>query len=145
MAQHEILKLTSYSTLRHVVSLFHVLEKELAWRKSAGRDEGYGSMKASKPIVAVGAEHPLCDEELMADYFRKFTLFIFGSWLTLTRIAKTALMGYTTFMACIQISPLRILGNHSSRMVQMALLTRALSLPTSPRPRQWLTRRSSVF
>ncbi|CAM1506977.1 Fc.00g066180.m01.CDS01 [Cosmosporella sp. VM-42] len=57
------------STLRNVVSLFHVLEKELAWRKSVGRDEGYGAMKASKPIVAVGAEHPLCDEELMADYF----------------------------------------------------------------------------
>jgi hypothetical protein len=27
-------------------------------------------MKASKPIVAVGPEHPLEEEELMADYFR---------------------------------------------------------------------------
>ncbi|KAF7552561.1 hypothetical protein G7046_g7377 [Stylonectria norvegica] len=57
------------SCLRNVVSLFHVLDKELAWRKSTGKPEGFGAMKASKPIVAVGAEHPLCDEELMADYF----------------------------------------------------------------------------
>lgn len=28
-------------------------------------------MQASKPIVAVGPEHPLEDEILMADYFRK--------------------------------------------------------------------------
>lgn len=32
-------------------------------------------MLSSKPIVAVGAEHPLEDEILMADYFRMiFTL-----------------------------------------------------------------------
>ncbi|KAH7170887.1 Inosine/uridine-preferring nucleoside hydrolase domain-containing protein [Dactylonectria macrodidyma] len=57
------------STLHNVVSLFHVLGKELEWRKSNGKPEGYGAMKTSKPIVAVGPEHPLCDEELMADYF----------------------------------------------------------------------------
>ncbi|KAJ6446074.1 inosine-uridine preferring nucleoside hydrolase [Purpureocillium lavendulum] len=57
------------SCLRNVVALFHVLEKELAWRKETGRPEGYGAMKASKPIVAVGPEHPLEDECLMADYF----------------------------------------------------------------------------
>lgn len=52
--------------------MFHVLEKEMAWRKSTGRSEGFEAMKASKPIVAVGAEHPLEDETLMADYFRMF-------------------------------------------------------------------------
>jgi hypothetical protein len=31
-------------------------------------------MKALKPIVAVGADHPLEDEILMADYFRKYLL-----------------------------------------------------------------------
>jgi hypothetical protein len=55
----------------HVFSVFHVLEKELEWRKSTGKPEGFGAMKANKPIVAVGPDHPLCDEELMADYFRK--------------------------------------------------------------------------
>lgn len=66
------------STLHNVVSLFHVLDKELEWRKSTGKPEGFGAMKASKPIVAVGPEHPLCDEELMADYFRKSNSFPFS-------------------------------------------------------------------
>ncbi|PHH86680.1 hypothetical protein CDD83_9890 [Cordyceps sp. RAO-2017] len=57
------------SCLKNVVALFHVLEKELAWRKQTGRAEGYGAMKACKPVVAVGAEHSLEDEVLMADYF----------------------------------------------------------------------------
>ena len=57
--------------MRNVVSLFHVLEKELAWRKDAGRPLGFETMRATKPIVAVGAEHPLEDETLMADFFRK--------------------------------------------------------------------------
>ena len=52
--------------------LFHVLEKEMAWRKSVGK-AAYGALNTYKPIVAVGAEHPLEDELLMADHFRKFT------------------------------------------------------------------------
>lgn len=51
--------------------MFHVIEKEMAWRKSVGRPEGFDTLRAAKPIVAVGAEHPLEDETLMADYFRK--------------------------------------------------------------------------
>jgi hypothetical protein len=50
--------------------MFHVLEKELEWRRSNGKPEGFETMKANKPIVAVGPSHPLEDEELMADYFR---------------------------------------------------------------------------
>jgi hypothetical protein len=60
----------SHSCLRNVVALFHVIEKELEWRKSRGQLEGFETMIASKPIVAVGADHPLEDEILMADYFR---------------------------------------------------------------------------
>lgn len=59
-----------FSCLRNVVAMFHVLEKELEWRKSTGRPEGYEAMKRSKPLVAVGPEHALEDENLMADYFR---------------------------------------------------------------------------
>ncbi|KAK6359103.1 hypothetical protein TWF696_000270 [Orbilia brochopaga] len=55
--------------LRNTVSLFHVLEKELAWRKQTGRPEGYGSLRRYKPVVAVGADRPLEDQILMADYF----------------------------------------------------------------------------
>jgi hypothetical protein len=59
-----------HSCLRNVVALFHVIEKELEWRKARGQLEGFGTMLASKPIVAVVADHPLEDELLMADYFR---------------------------------------------------------------------------
>lgn len=59
-----------HNCLRNVVALFHVLEKEMEWRKSTGK-AAFGALNAYKPIVAVGAEHPLEDEILMADHFRK--------------------------------------------------------------------------
>ena len=34
-------------------------------------------MKSSKPIIAVGADHPLEDELLMADYFRKTSILMY--------------------------------------------------------------------
>ncbi|CAK7225518.1 hypothetical protein SEUCBS140593_005930 [Sporothrix eucalyptigena] len=56
--------------LRNVVALFHVLEKEMAWRKANGHaSNAFGGLKAFKPIVAIGAEHALEDEILMADHF----------------------------------------------------------------------------
>lgn len=55
-----------------MVALFHVIEKELAWRRARGQLEGFDAMKVSKPIVAFGANHPLEDDILMADYFRRF-------------------------------------------------------------------------
>jgi inosine-uridine nucleoside N-ribohydrolase len=50
------------------VALFHVLEKEEAWRKSVGK-ASYGALNAFKPLVAIGAAHPLEEEELAADHF----------------------------------------------------------------------------
>ena len=61
---------SSSSTLRNAVAVFHVIEKELAWRKARGQLEGFETMKSSKPIVAIGPDHPLEDDELAADYFR---------------------------------------------------------------------------
>jgi hypothetical protein len=58
------------SCLRNVVTLFHVIEKEREWRKARGQLEGFEAVLSSKPLVAVGADHPLEDEILMADYFR---------------------------------------------------------------------------
>ncbi|KAK2611086.1 hypothetical protein N8I77_004462 [Diaporthe amygdali] len=55
--------------LRNAVALFHVLEKENAWRKSSGKPEGFEALKTSKPIIAVGAEHPLQEDILKADDF----------------------------------------------------------------------------
>lgn len=59
------------SCLKNVVAMFHVLEKELEWRKARSQLEGFETMKSFKPLVAVGAAHSLEDELLMADYFRK--------------------------------------------------------------------------
>ncbi len=41
----------------------------MAWRASAGKPTS-GALNAYKPIVAVGAEHALEDEELVEDHFR---------------------------------------------------------------------------
>ncbi|KAK4161985.1 pyrimidine-specific ribonucleoside hydrolase RihA [Cladorrhinum sp. PSN259] len=56
------------SVLRNVVALFHVLEKETAWRASTGKGS-YGALHTYKPLVAIGADHPLEEEALIADYF----------------------------------------------------------------------------
>lgn len=56
--------------LRNVVSLFSIIEKEMAWRRAQGRPVGFDTLRQSKPLVAVGPEHPLADEMLMADFFR---------------------------------------------------------------------------
>ncbi|KAJ5166950.1 uncharacterized protein N7482_005731 [Penicillium canariense] len=55
--------------LRNVVSMFHILEREIQWRREKGRPEGFGAMRAFRPVVAVGAEDPLEDQKMMADYF----------------------------------------------------------------------------
>ena len=59
------------SCLRNVISMFHVIEKELGWRQSEGLPEGFETLRCFKPIVAVGADGPLDDQRMMADYFRK--------------------------------------------------------------------------
>jgi len=55
--------------LRNVVTLFHYIEKERAWRKENGRPEGFETLNARKPIVAVGAEEPLAEHMMVADFF----------------------------------------------------------------------------
>lgn len=50
--------------------MFHILERETQWRRENGRAEGFGTMRAFRPVVAVGAEDPLEDQKMLADYFR---------------------------------------------------------------------------
>lgn len=57
--------------LRNVISIFHHVEKEIAWREKSGRSPGFETLRKSKPLVAVGPDHPLSDQMLMADFFRK--------------------------------------------------------------------------
>ncbi|OTB02521.1 hypothetical protein M426DRAFT_322613 [Hypoxylon sp. CI-4A] len=55
--------------LRNVVGMFHVLDQEMEWRKSQGKPLGFEALRTYKPIVAVGPEHALEEELLMADNF----------------------------------------------------------------------------
>lgn len=59
--------------LRNVVAMFHVLDNEMEWRKAQGKPLGFEALRTYKPVVAVGPEHALEDEILMADNFRKST------------------------------------------------------------------------
>lgn len=59
------------SCLRNTLALFHVIEKEIEWRKSTGRSEGFEVMKSHKPIVALGADRPLQDEIATAEHIRE--------------------------------------------------------------------------
>ncbi|KAI4262077.1 MAG: hypothetical protein L6R42_002737 [Xanthoria sp. 1 TBL-2021] len=55
--------------LRNAVSMFHVIEKEMRWRKEHGRPEGFEALKKSKPVIAVGADEPLGGERMQAAYY----------------------------------------------------------------------------
>ena len=55
--------------LRNVVSMFHVIEKEMHWRKENGQKPGFEMLRHRKPLVAVGAEKPLGKQKMAADYF----------------------------------------------------------------------------
>ena len=57
--------------LRNVISLFHHVKKEIEWRESVGRNSEFEALRKSKPVVAVGPEHPLADTTVMAEFFRK--------------------------------------------------------------------------
>lgn len=39
--------------------MFHILEREMQWRREQGLNEGFEALRAYKPVVAVGAEDPL--------------------------------------------------------------------------------------
>lgn len=55
--------------LKNVIAMFHVLDKEMEWRKATGKPLGYESLRTYKPIVAIGAEHALEEETLREDGF----------------------------------------------------------------------------
>lgn len=57
--------------LRNIILLFHYVDKEIAWRESVGRSLGFETLRKSKPVVAIGPEHPLAENASMADFFRK--------------------------------------------------------------------------
>ena len=52
--------------------MFHILEREMQWRREQGLNEGFEALRAFKPVIAVGAEDPLEAQKMLADYFRKY-------------------------------------------------------------------------
>ncbi|RWA12493.1 hypothetical protein EKO27_g2605 [Xylaria grammica] len=60
---------TLESCVRNVLGLFKVLDHEMEWRKAQGKSLGFEALRTYKPIVALGPEHALEDEILMADNF----------------------------------------------------------------------------
>lgn len=52
-----------------MVTLFHYIGKERAWRDGQGRPKGFETLDARKPIVAVGATEPLAEHMMVADFF----------------------------------------------------------------------------
>jgi inosine-uridine nucleoside N-ribohydrolase len=81
------------SCLKNVVSIFHVLDKELSWRKAQGKPEGFAALKAYKPIVAIGAEHALEEENLREDGFRKLHVLTFMENKTTNRTTADGVDG----------------------------------------------------
>ncbi|KAI0533919.1 Inosine/uridine-preferring nucleoside hydrolase domain-containing protein [Xylaria digitata] len=60
---------TLENCVRNVMGLFKVLDHEMEWRKAQGKPLGFEALRTYKPIVALGPEHALEDEILMADNF----------------------------------------------------------------------------
>jgi hypothetical protein len=52
--------------------MFHILEREMQWRREQGLNEGFEALRAFKPVIAVGAEDPLEAQKMLADYFRTY-------------------------------------------------------------------------
>lgn len=49
--------------------MFHVLDEERKWRIANNRPQGFGSLAAFPPVVALGAECPLEQQVLVSDFF----------------------------------------------------------------------------
>lgn len=56
--------------------MFHILERETEWRRQNGKPQGFGTMRAFRPVVAVGAADPLEDQKMLADYFRMYPIML---------------------------------------------------------------------
>ncbi|CAG9947974.1 unnamed protein product [Clonostachys rosea f. rosea IK726] len=57
------------SCLKNVAALFHIIDLEIKWRKAQNKPIGFSSLLDRKPVVAIGADHPLEEEVLAADHF----------------------------------------------------------------------------
>lgn len=73
--------------------MFHILERELQWRREQGRPEGFGVLKNSRPVIAVGAKEPLEEQKVMQDYFREYS-FLWADRRLYANAAQTERMAW---------------------------------------------------
>ncbi|CAG9986774.1 unnamed protein product [Clonostachys byssicola] len=57
------------SCLKNVAALFHIIDLEIKWREAQSKPVGFSSLLGRRPVVAIGADHPLEEEVLAADHF----------------------------------------------------------------------------
>lgn len=81
------------------MTIFHVLEKELKWRREQDKAVGFEGLTKFRPLVAVGAQEPLHDRVENADYFRMFSpcalrhvLFVTASQMVSTGLVASILL-----------------------------------------------------
>lgn len=48
-----------------------MIGKEQEWRRAQSKPDGFDTLKTFRPIVSVGAEEPLADQLMMADFYRE--------------------------------------------------------------------------
>ena len=83
--------------------MFSVVEKEMKWREANGLAPGFQSFERTKPLVAIGAQEPLGDQQKMADYFRKLLVALclpsrprlMLSWMESTALEGSILQYFT--------------------------------------------------
>ncbi|KAI9670613.1 MAG: hypothetical protein M1831_005833 [Alyxoria varia] len=66
--------------LKNVMSTFHAINREQEWRQQNDRPRGFEALEAAPPIVALGADKPVQDQIIMADFFH--------AWRNLFNVAK---------------------------------------------------------
>lgn len=81
--------------------MLHIIQREMEWRKKHGKPEGFNVLRARKPTIAVGAEHPLDDQRMLADYFRKsqFRRLRCALWTAGANCRKMAWTDWEAFIA----------------------------------------------
>lgn len=70
----------------------------MQWRRQNGKPQGFGAMRAFRPVVAVGAEDPLEDQKMLADYFRMPWPLMVEVMLILTRTPQMERMASAASM-----------------------------------------------
>lgn len=93
-------------SLRNVIAMFYILWQEMGWRKSKGKDFGYGVFESSRPMVTLGSGHALGEPVVLVTDGRPCTYpaAVVTQWILCSERSyanfnlQTDKMAYGTFM-----------------------------------------------